>query len=102
MRTHRNKYQSLFTVPQSRVLGWLNAKGFNGEFTDALRTYFQTKSGLATGNEVGDHISKTLSSLGYTGTLDDKLRAFYVAKTGIAYCRDAEAAFYNNSSLDFS
>lgn len=96
----RGKYSNLFNAPESLVLGWLGRQGYTGQLTDGLVSYFQTRSGLATGASLSDHINRTLSNLGYTGTMQDKLYAFYVAKTGISYAPDAERAFWD-SNLTF-
>jgi hypothetical protein len=91
-----------FQAESSRINGWLTGKGYTGELSDKLITYFQTKSGLTTGKTLTDHIITTINSLGYTGSTDDQLNQFFTVKTGKTNRIDAENAFWADSSLDFS
>jgi hypothetical protein len=94
--------QKLFRARPALIKSWLVAKGYPGELTDALITYFQTKSGLTTGKTLFDHINKTVNAFGYSGTLGDQLRRFFTVKTGKENPVDAENSFWSNTSLDFS
>lgn len=98
----KQKYESLFQVRPQVVLDWLNAKSQGGNsLNDGMTAYLKTK-GATNPATLGEAFNQVLSSLGYTGTLSDKLGAFYKSKTGIGYGPDAERAFYNSPSLDFS
>ena len=83
------------------ILLWLNAKGYSGTTYDALYTYFQSKSGIGTATLL-DHITKTMSGLGYISGVQDNLTTFFQSQTGISNRKDAERAFWMDSSLDFA
>lgn len=96
----RNKLEHILQAKNQDVKNWLLAKGSTGEITDALNSYFQTKTtNKAT---IRDMMEATLTALGYTGTFGDKINAFYVAKTGKAYPGDAARAFWSDITKDFN
>lgn len=102
MKRSHNHLTKVFQSYPSNIKSWLGAKGFNGEFSDALTNYFKSKSGLTSNATLFDHINTTVNAFGYSGTLGDQMRRFFTVKTGLENPVDAENAFWANSSLDFS
>lgn len=84
----------------SKILQWLNAKGYSGTNEDAFITYVQNGSPLTSGT-MEDHLRARLNASGYSGTLDDMLTTMFQSKTGVSNRKDAERAFFGDSSLDF-
>ena len=91
----------MFNDKASKIRSWMASNGESGSAYDMLMAHFSGLSGLANGT-LYDHVDATLTNLGYTGTLNDKLSAFFVATTSVANPRDAERAFWANSSYSFS
>lgn len=89
-----------FHAKQSLILSWLNAKGYSGTIGDAFRTYVQSGSSFNPGT-VYDHLVDRLYSAGYSGGLQDMLTTMFQSKTSISNRKDAERAFFSDSSLDF-
>ena len=90
---------TFFIEKPSKILEWLNAKGYSGTVEDAFITYVQNGSPLTSGT-MEDHLRERLNAAGYSGTMDDMLRTMFQAKTGVSSRCDAERQFFENSSLD--
>lgn len=89
-----------FNAKTSLIRTWINGKGYSGSVENALFTYFQANSSLSQGT-IFDHLNNGLGIAGYSGTLADRLTTMFQAKTGISNRKDAERAFFGNTSLDF-
>lgn len=83
----------------SKILEWLNAKGYSGTVEDAFITYVQNGSPLTSGT-MEDHLRERLNAAGYSGTMDDMLTTMFQSKTGVSNRHDAERQFFQDSSLD--
>lgn len=92
---------SYFRDKSSKIENWMKAKGYSQKISNALVSYFQSKSGLSN-VKLYDHLRKTLLDMGYSGTIEDQLSKFFTEKTGIINRNDSERAFWDNTSLDFS
>lgn len=84
-----------------KIMNWLRAKGYGtGTLEDRMNGYFKATSGLNVGT-IEDHYVKALSIAGFnTGTIKDRTRKMLVTRTGISDFKDAERAFFLNTSLD--
>lgn len=97
----RTKYETIWQIKPSFVLNWLNAKGWSGyTITDGMMAHMQSKGG--TGTTLSESMNQILTKLGYVGTFQDKKNTFYISKTGVLHPKDAELAFYNTNTLDFT
>lgn len=87
----------------NKVKEWFNAKGFPGTLANAEKNYFKSKSSLTTGTTY-DHMRNALFGLqgGFVGTIQDQLTAFFQSKMNMNNRKQAEKAFFNDTSLDFS
>lgn len=90
---------SLFHEKPSKILAWLNAKGYSGTFEDALRGYIQPGSSLNPGT-IPDHLIDRLQSSGYGGDLQDMLTTMFISSTTKNNRKDAEREFFQDSSKD--
>lgn len=91
----------LFVARPNIIDIWFSQKGYNGELHDKMLSYFQVKSGIASGT-LYDHVLATLTKLGYAGTLQDQLATFFDAQVGSKGTRvDNEISFWQNFTLDF-
>ena len=90
-----------FNEKDSKIGAWARAKGFSGLPYDAIYGYFQSLSGISRGT-LYDHINVVATANQATGTLKDKLNYIFQNRTGISNPKDAERAFWNNTSLEFS
>lgn len=92
----------LFSARPHTIEAWFTQKGYTGELSDKMLSYFSSKSGLAGDHTLYDHIVTTLTGLGYTGNLQSQLNTFFDAQVGSVGTRsDNEIAFWHNFTLDF-
>lgn len=92
----------LFSTKPSIIHNWLNAKSYTGGTVhDALVTLFTGESGLS-GATMTDMVDKALGKMGFTGSPHEKVRTFFIFKTEIAHPRDAERAFWSDTTYDFA
>lgn len=89
---------TFFIEKPSKILQWLNAKGYSGTVEDAFITYVQSGSSLTSGT-MEDHLRARLNASGYSGTIDDMLTTMFQAKTGVSNRHDAERQFFQNANL---
>ena len=90
-----------FTAKDSLINGWLSQKGYSGSVYDKLNNYLMSQSGLSNGT-ISDQINTILNSRGFDGSLRDKISRFFSIKMGVTNPRDAERAFWGDSTQDFS
>lgn len=90
---------TFFIEKPSKILQWLNAKGYSGTVEDAFITYVQSGSPLTSGT-MEDHLRARLNVAGYSGTMDDMLTTMFQSKTGISNRHDAERNFFSNNTLN--
>jgi hypothetical protein len=89
-----------YNAKRDKMRQWFSAKGYSGTLSDQMQGYFSNLSGLSNGT-LHDHVNKVLSANGYSGTTEDMLRKNFVDATGISNPKDAERAFFDNSSYGF-
>lgn len=94
---------NFFIAPPSKVLSWLNRKGYYGTVYDAFSEYVQEGSLLEYGT-IYDHLVDRLTQSGYNVSgyedLDDMLVTMFMEKTGEVFRFDAERKFFEDDSLD--
>lgn len=90
---------NFFVAKPSKILSWLNRKGYGGTLSDAFSSYLASGSILSRGT-VYDNLSFRLQESGYSGNLDEKLNAMFAEKTGVPFRPDAERAFFDDDTLD--
>lgn len=90
---------TFFIEKPSKILQWLNAKGYSGTVEDAFITYVQSGSPLTSGT-MEDHLRARLNASGYSGTMDDMLTTMFQAATGVQNRHDAERQFFQDATKD--